>query len=109
MIKVHNISCLYAKISGQGFYAVVPPTHLFYYDGRTLDRALSNGGFRVVDSRFIGHLFKIKTIFLRLSRGDVKSLSHRIYKTLNDTALGNIKFHKNLRDIITVLAVKPAE
>ena len=106
VIKVHNISCLYAKMTGKSFYAVVPPTHLFYYDGRTLDRALSKCSFRVVDSTFIGHLFKVKTIFLRLSRGDSTSLPHRIYNTLNGTLLGEIKFHKNLHDIITVLAVK---
>jgi SAM-dependent methyltransferase len=106
VIKVHNISCLYAKVSGKSFYAVVPPTHLFYYDGRTLNLALSNSGFQVVDSRFIGHLFKVKTVFLRLSRGNANSLAHRIYRTLNGTALGEVKFHKNLHDIITVLGVK---
>jgi SAM-dependent methyltransferase len=107
-IKVHNISCLYAKLTGKSFYAVVPPTHLFYYDGHTLDRALSNSGFQVVGSRFIGHLFKVKTVFLRLSRGDFNSISYRIYRTLNGTALGEVKFQKNLHDIITVLGVKQA-
>lgn len=107
VIKVHNISCLYAKLTGQNFYAVVPPTHLFYYDGSTLDRVLSNNGFKLVATKFIGHLFKVKTVFLRLSRGDANSVHHRIYDSLNGTALGEFKFHKNLHDIITVLAVKP--
>ena len=44
-------------------------------------------------------------IFLRLSRGNANSLTYRIYKKLIGTALGEIKFHKNLHDIITVLAV----
>ena len=79
----------------------------FYYDRRTLGSALSAAGFKVVDSRFIGHLFKVKMIFLRLSRGNANSLTYRIYKKLIGTALGEIKFHKNLHDIITVLAVKP--
>jgi 2-polyprenyl-3-methyl-5-hydroxy-6-metoxy-1,4-benzoquinol methylase len=107
VIKVHNISCLYAKVTGQNFYAVIPPFHLFYYDRRTLSSALSASGFSVVDSKFIGHLFKIKMVFFRLSRGNVNSLFYRIYKQLVGTALGEIKFHKNLHDIITVLAVKP--
>lgn len=106
-IKVHNISCLYAKLTGPNFYAIIPPSHLFYYDRRTLGSALSAAGFKVVDSRFIGHLFKVKMIFLRLSRGNANSLTYRIYKKLIGTALGEIKFHKNLHDIITVLAVKP--
>ena len=108
VIKAHNISCLYAKLTGRSFYAIIPPSHLFYYNRRTLDRALSNSGFHVVDSEFIGHLLKIETVFSRLSRGNMKSTSYRVYKALNGTALGGIKFHKNLHDIITVLAVKPA-
>ena len=35
-VKVHNISCLYAKFTGKNFYALIPPAHLFYYDKQTL-------------------------------------------------------------------------
>jgi len=107
VIKVHNISCLYARVTGRNFYAIIPPSHLFYYDGKTLDRTLTKSGFQVVDSEFIGHLLKVETVFSRLSQGNTKSFSYRVYKALNGTALGKIKFHKNLHDIITVLAVKP--
>ena len=108
VIKVHNISCLFAKLTGSKFYAVIPPTHLFYYDDYSLRSALSSTGFQVVDSKFIGHLMKVKTVFWRLSQSNVKSLHYRIYKALDHTALGEMTFHKNLHDIITVLAVKPA-
>ena len=107
VIKVHNISCLYAKLTGPNFYAIIPPSHLFYYNANTLNLALSNTGFQVAGFKFIGHLFKIKTVFFRLSRGDVSSFLYRVYSALNGTAFGEIKFHKNLHDIITVLAVKP--
>lgn len=107
VIKVHNISCLYAKLTGQNFYAVIPPSHLFYYDASTLDRVLSKSGFQVVGSKFIGHLLKISTIFFRLSRDNVNSLAYRIYRILSGTALGEFKVHKNLHDLITVLAEKP--
>jgi 2-polyprenyl-3-methyl-5-hydroxy-6-metoxy-1,4-benzoquinol methylase len=107
-IKVHNISCLYAKVTGKRFYAVIPPSHLFYYDKATLGRTLEKSGFQVVDSKFIGHLFKIKTIFLRLSRDNVNSRQFRAYQALKGTALGEFQFKKNLHDIITMLAVKPA-
>ena len=108
VIKVHNISCLYAKLTGPGFYAVIPPSHLFYYDGRTLARALENSGFQVVESKFIGHLLKIKTLFWRLSRGNRNSTLYRVFKAFDGTPLGEMKFRKNLHDIITVLAVKVA-
>jgi len=108
VIKVHNVSCLYAKLTGSNFYAFIPPAHLFYYDRRTLSRALSNSGFQVVDAKFIAHVLKIKTVFLRLSCGNYDSRFYRIYKALDDTTLGELKVRKNLHDIITVLAVKAA-
>ncbi|HLY40844.1 MAG TPA: class I SAM-dependent methyltransferase [Terracidiphilus sp.] len=106
VIKVHNISCLYAKLTGKNFYAIIPPSHLFYYDRRTLARALSIAGFRIVDSRFIGHLLKIRTVFWRLSRGNSDSLFYRICKFSSGKAFGEFKIHKNLHDIITMSAVK---
>jgi 2-polyprenyl-3-methyl-5-hydroxy-6-metoxy-1,4-benzoquinol methylase len=106
-IKVHSISCLYAKLTGRHFYAVMPPSHLFYYDKRTLAQMLEKGGFQVIDSKFIGHLFKVKTVFLRLSRGDESTRFHRIFRSLNGTMLGELRFNKNLHDIVTMLAVKP--
>ncbi len=108
VIKVHNISCLYARLTGPDFYAVIPPSHLFYYNNHSLRSALSSSGFQVVDSKFIGHLLKVKTVFWRLSQSNVNSLQYRVYKALDHTALGEMTFHKNLHDIITVLAVKRA-
>jgi SAM-dependent methyltransferase len=108
-IKVHNISCWYAKLTGANFYAVVPPSHLFYYDRQTLSLALEKSGFSVVDTRYIGNLLKVKTVFWRLSRGgDKSSRYYRIYKMLDGTALGRFTFVKNLHDIITVFAEKAA-
>jgi len=106
VIKVHNISCLYARIAGAGFYAIMPPSHLFYYDRRTLELAAAKSGFEVVEARFIAHLLRVSTVFLRLSRGNPKSPFYRIYSALEGRWLGRIKLRKNLHDIITVFAVK---
>ncbi len=106
VVKVHNISCLYAKLSGPRFYAVIPPTHLFYYDRNTLSSALSRSGFRVVESRFIAHQLQISTVFMRLSRDNERSAFRHLYKATVGRPLGNIRIRKNLHDVITVLAVK---
>jgi 2-polyprenyl-3-methyl-5-hydroxy-6-metoxy-1,4-benzoquinol methylase len=108
VVKVHNISCLYARLTGSRFYAIIPPSHLFYYDKRTLALTLEKSGFHVTESQFIGHLFKVKTVFFRLARSNMNSLYFRMYRALNGTKVGEIKFKKNLHDIITILAVKPA-
>ena len=107
-IKVHNISCIYAKLTGAGFYAIIPPSHLFYYNRRSLSLALSKAGFQVVDARFIGHLMKVQTIFWRLSRNNPESPYFRIFRQLEKSSLGELKFHKNLHDIITISAVRPS-
>jgi SAM-dependent methyltransferase len=106
VIKVHNISCLYAKLTGAGFYAILPPSHLFYYDRRTLALAAEQSGFDVVKMEFIGHLLRISTVFMRLSRGDNASLFYKAYSALADNAVGRIKIKKNFHDIITLFALK---
>jgi SAM-dependent methyltransferase len=106
VIKVHNISCLYARIARAGFYAILPPSHLFYYDRRTLALAAAKSGFEVVETRFIAHLLRIDTVFMRLSRGDKASPFYRMYSALARRPLGKVKVRKNLHDIITVFAVK---
>lgn len=107
VVKVHNISCLYAKVTGKSYYALVPPSHLFYYDGNTLARILAKTGFKVTESQFIAHILKLRTVFLRLSKSDKNSLLYRMSKGLSDSAIGRLKIRKNLHDVITVFAVKP--
>ncbi|MGA3018727.1 MAG: class I SAM-dependent methyltransferase [Bryobacteraceae bacterium] len=106
VIKVHNISCLYAKLTGPRFYAVMPPTHLFYYNKRTLELLLGKAGFQWIGARFIPHVLRIRIVFQRLARENRNSVFFRISQGLRSTWLGEAKIKKNLRDIITVIAVK---
>jgi 2-polyprenyl-3-methyl-5-hydroxy-6-metoxy-1,4-benzoquinol methylase len=106
VIKVHNMSCLYAKVTGPAFYAIQPPAHLFYYNKHSLKFILGKTGFDFIGSKFIGHLLKLQTVFYRLSRNNRYSLAYKIYLRIAGSFLGEIKIYKNLRDIITVFAVK---
>jgi 2-polyprenyl-3-methyl-5-hydroxy-6-metoxy-1,4-benzoquinol methylase len=106
VIKVHNISCLYAKLTGPGFYALIPPSHLFYYNKQSLSNIIQRLPFQVVQTKYIGHMLKLKTVFLRLSRGDTNSFAHRLFRWMNRANVGEMKIYKNLHDIITVFAVK---
>jgi SAM-dependent methyltransferase len=106
VIKVHNISCLYAKLTGPRFYAVQPPSHLFYYDKSTLELLLGKTGFQMTDARFIPHIMRIWVVFHRLARVNQNSPFYKIGRRLKSTWLGETKIKKNLRDIITVIAVK---
>jgi len=108
IIKVHNISCLYAKIQGANFYAIVPPTHLFYFNEKSLKYILNRTGFKFFKSRFVGHILQLRTIFYRLSREGRNPFYFKLSKLLQNSMLGRIKLYKNLHDIITVLATKDA-
>ena len=106
VIKVHNIECLYARLSGRRFYAIIPPSHLFYFSKDTLKLALEKSGYGLEVSTFIGHTLFLKTIPYRLSRSNQKSLFYKAYQLLDKSPLGNIKVPKNLHDIITVVGIK---
>lgn len=105
-IKVHDISCLYAQFTGKDFYALIPPSHLFYYSRRSLTTMLQRAGFDLVAARHMGHILKVKTVFHRLARGSKESIYYRIFQALNSSSAGNLKIYKNLHDIVTVFAVK---
>jgi len=106
VVKVHDIGCLFAKLSGSRFYAIVPPAHLFYYDRRTLSRTLNKAGFEVVDVRHMAHILLLKTIPYRLARGNTGSVAHLLYRALAKSPLGDVPIRKNLHDLITIFAVK---
>jgi SAM-dependent methyltransferase len=106
VVKVHDISCLYAKLMGRRFYPIIPPGHLFYFGRHTLGLAVEEAGFKVEAITFIAHKLKISTVFMRLARGNCESLPYRIYSALDGTTLGGLTIRKNLHDIVTLLAVK---
>lgn len=106
VVKVHDISCLYARITGKRFYAILPPFHLFYFSRKPLAWMLAQTGFATPVFRHIGQVIQLKTVFYRLSRGGKQRLWYRIYELLARTKIGRLPIPKNLHDIITVFAVK---
>ena len=106
IVKVHDISCLYARITGSRFYAILPPFHLFYFSKKPLAWMLERAGFRQPVFRHIGQVIQLKTVFYRLARGTKDSVFYRLYGMLSKTAIGRLPIPKNLHDIITVFALK---
>lgn len=106
IIKVHNISCLFAKLTGSGFSALVPPYHLSYFNRTSLQEVLARARFRFLYHKYIGHVLFLKTIPYRLARESRQGFFYGLYALLDKSAIGNIRVRKNLRDIITVVAEK---
>ncbi len=106
VIKVHDVSCLFARLLGPKFYAFIPPQHLIYFNKKNLIEMLNISGFKVEKSMYLAQSLYLKTIPYRLSQNTKNSFSYRIFQWLDHCALGNIKIKKNLHDIITVFARK---
>lgn len=109
LIKVHNTSCLYAKLTGANFYPIIPPAHLFYFNEKSLKTILNRADFNFLKSKFIGHVLQLKTIFFRLSRDGTNPFFYALCKLVRNNILGKIAFYKNFHDIITVFAIKEGE
>ena len=108
IIKVHNISCLYARLSGPNFSAMVPPIHVSYFNKKSLAVALSRTGYALLYHRYIGHRLALKTVAYRLSHSGGPGAFGTLYRWLAKSGIGNIAIRKNLHDIITVVARKNA-
>lgn len=106
VVKVHDFSCLFARLMGLNFYAFYPLQHLVYFNKENLTKALLLCGFEVGEYTYLVELLFLKTIPYRFARGTQGTFSYRIFKWLNHSTLGNIKIRKNLHDIITVFARK---
>jgi SAM-dependent methyltransferase len=109
VIKVHDFGCLYAKLTGQKFYAVIPPSHLTYFNANSLRVLCEKNGFRISEMRHLSQAITIPTIFFRLSHSNRDSFFGRIHTFLEKTFLRKVTVKKNLHDIITIFAVKTAE
>ncbi len=106
VVKVHDMDSLYAKVMGKNYYAFIPPGHLFYFNKNSITILLEKAGFDVVFSKYMGHLLLFSTVLFRMSRGNEKSIFFYLYKMIDRTVLGNIRIYKNLRDVMTIVAMK---
>lgn len=106
IVKVHDVSCLFAKIMGPKFYAFIPPVHLTYFSRGNLAQALDRSGFKVTQHQYLPQQIFLKTILCRLSQNNTRSVFYSLYRMFSRLPVSHIRIRKNLHDIITVIAEK---
>jgi SAM-dependent methyltransferase len=106
VIKVHDISSLFARVSGRRYYALIPPSHLSYFGPKSLKLALAKTGFSAGSVKYLPHVLFLRTIPFRLSRNNESSVFYRWFEALNRNRIGRIRIRKNLFDIMTVFATR---
>ena len=90
VVKVHDMSCLYAKFSGKKFYALVPPSHLFFFNRTSLTKTLEKASFKVLFFKHLAHRLFLSTVFFRLSREGERKTFYKLYRALEGTFIGKI-------------------
>ena len=109
VIKVHDFGCLWAKLTGKKFYAVIPPSHLTYFNVRSLRILCESNGFKVDKTCHLSQAIAIPTIFFRLAHSKRDSFFGKIGQFLENTFLKKVTVKKNLHDIVTLFATKVSD
>jgi len=109
VFKVHDFGCLWAKLTGKKFYAVIPPSHLTYFNERSLRILCEGNGFKVDKTCHLSQAIAVPTIFFRLAHSNRDSFFGKISQVLEKTFLKKVTIKKNLHDIITLFATKVSD
>jgi 2-polyprenyl-3-methyl-5-hydroxy-6-metoxy-1,4-benzoquinol methylase len=98
---------LVARLRGDKWRLVHPPTHLFYFDKKSITKLLAKNGFKIVSYTHKTVYRNVDSIFLQLMRGKPGSQFIKVlYNIAKKVKLTNISIGLNLFDIMDVIAVK---
>jgi 2-polyprenyl-3-methyl-5-hydroxy-6-metoxy-1,4-benzoquinol methylase len=104
VIKVHNINCLLAKLTGKRFYAIAPPGHLTYFSLKTLKFLLKKHDFEFLSYFYNMQKLRFDTAIMRAST--TFPFLNPFQRIAEKTFIGKIPIYKNFHDIITVIGIK---
>jgi SAM-dependent methyltransferase len=103
-VTTGDIGSLLARLRGPKWRMIHPPTHLHYFDRRTLPRLLAKYGFRTVDLRSVG----VARSFRQILYSIFALALHRpgIYKSLARTIPASLGVTVNTFDIMQLTAAR---
>ncbi|MEO5358392.1 MAG: class I SAM-dependent methyltransferase [Nitrospirae bacterium YQR-1] len=103
-ITTSDIESVNAKLRGNSWRQIHPPTHLHYFSAKTLTRLLQRHGFTTVYVGYPGYYRSLDMLFYKTLTA--KHKLHSLYNLIKHTGLQNLDFYLNLYDIIYVIAKK---
>lgn len=106
ILNVGDISALFAKMCGKRWYIMIPPTHLYFFNKRTITAMLNKAGFDILKIERPGKLVPLKLCFFRLSYIFDNAIINAFSKYILRSRLGNIKIYYNFYDVMTVCSRK---
>ena len=104
-ITTGDISSLNARLRGEKWRMIHPPTHLHYFSRDNLRLLLEKNGFKIVREEYISLTRSLRQIaYSILMLG--KNKHTKLFNMLDSFKISHLKFSFNLRDIIFVIAKK---
>ncbi len=101
-VTTADVASLNARLRGEQWRMIHPPTHLHYFSAATLARLLDRHGFEVVYNRYCGFYRSVGNVAY-----NILVLRHqrpRLFNALEKTGLTKLGFYLNLYDIRYVIA-----
>lgn len=108
-LSTGDVGSLLARLRGDRWRMVHPPTHLFYFDKSSIYKLLKKHGFEIVEFKHSTVYRNVDSVFQQLMRWNGKKTSAffvLMYKVCKKLYLTKINFGINLLDIMDVVAVK---
>jgi SAM-dependent methyltransferase len=107
LLTTGDVESTLARWRGQRWRQIHPPTHLYYFSARTLAKALEKSGLEVRDVSYVGHSRGSRAmLYGLLALGGKKT--RWLYEALTFGGRIDVPVYLNLRDILRVVAQKPA-
>jgi 2-polyprenyl-3-methyl-5-hydroxy-6-metoxy-1,4-benzoquinol methylase len=103
-VSTGDLGSFVARATGRRWRLFADPTHLFFFDARTLGRLLAEAGFRTLRSTRRGKWVSLSMVVKQAPLPLPGGLRRVLERRLTDAYL-----YANLRDVMTVLAVAGPE
>jgi hypothetical protein len=103
-ITTGDMGSLNARINGDRWRMIHPPTHIHYFSSSTMARLLDRYGFDIIYNRHCGFYRSVGLVATRLLA--LKTGTSKLYDLLQKIGLTKFDFYLNLYDIMYLMARK---
>ena len=83
VIETGDIGSWLARIQGDKWRLITPPTHLNYFSGVTLDRILVKNKFRIIEKSYVPFYRTMRQTIFRITRIDIPSWFSKLIFSVN--------------------------
>lgn len=106
VLSTGDVESLVARLSGPRWHLYHLPEHLSFFSPVTIVQLLESAGLRVQQLRRDGAMYTLEYLAYRLKTVYPNSLTSLLFRALRKGRMGQWGVWLNLRDIMTVLAIK---